>query len=357
MALTTVLTTLSARDLANTQLLLQMDRYNTSQRAVDQTQAAGASDHAISGIKRQIDGWGDLRKDLLKTTQFLEGMVRKVESIRDTVGTMTTTAYSARNQSTLSSGSYKFRFDAGVRSINSAADDNGLTPNLIGSAEVSDYKYYTDLSGDSQTVGHYALGTDYYIVDTGGKKWVREPEAQLVLQRRDADSGATTGEQASLSTGIRLDSYDRTTNEVTFTIQPGTSEEASFTGTLHASGLKVLDSWLYDSLTSSAGRSNALEDLHKATSVVKVQLAKYNGALAKADFHNENANTTMTGLASKIDALTTEQLLALQKTDTERQLVSGLNRAKVEASTAIRREYFKMFETNPFTRALVDVLA
>jgi hypothetical protein len=359
MGIPTVLSTMTVRDLANTQLLLRMDRFNTRERVAEQDRITGTSQQEINGAQRQIDRWNALRDDLDEAKNYLRSLVSAVEAIRSAVQGMTTTAYSARNRDDRSGDTYKFAFDAGLRSINVQAEDNGLRPNLLGSATVSDHSYETDLSGATVSLEAYFLGSDYYILDSDGRKWVREPENQLVLQRRDADTGVATGEQASLSTGIRLDSFDPDSGAVTFTIRnTGTGEwDQAFSGTVHRSGLRILDSWLYDGLATDTGRTNALDDLHAAKSVVDVQLAKYDGALAVAEFHDGRAKASANGLDAKVDSLTTRLLLDLQEADNARQFVNGLNRTQVEASTTVRREYLKMFGVDEFTRNLVDALA
>lgn len=359
MGIPTVLSTITARDLSNSQLLLRMDRYNTRERVDAQDRILGQAEQKIGQAERDIAAWNGLRDDLEKAEDFLSSLVQRVESIQATVQRMTTTAYTARNQTETSSNSYKYAFDAGLRSINSAAEDSGLTPNLIGSSDVSDYSYFTNLSGASVTLEPYFLGSDYYIIDSAGKKWIREAENQLVLERREADSGIRTGEQASLATGIRLDSFDPDSGAVAFTIRnTGTGDwDQSFSGTVYRAGLKVLDSWLYDGLTTTDGRTNALTDLHRAKSAVDVQLARYTGALEGAKFYDDRAAVSVSGLTAKVDSLTTQGLLALQEADSQQQFVNGLNRSLVEASTAVRRQYFKMFGTDEFARNLVDALA
>ncbi|MEO5337627.1 MAG: hypothetical protein H7841_12140 [Magnetospirillum sp. WYHS-4] len=359
MGITTVLSTVTVREMSNAQLLLQMGRYNVTRRLDDQAEVVGVASQKIDSATRESAQWESLRDDLAEVGRYIQAVVDQVGSIQTTVKKMTTTAYSARNQDSISSDTYKFSFDAGLRSVNSAAKDNSLVPNLLGSAPVSDYSYKTNLSGEYATLEPHFVGSDYYILDSDGKKWVREADYQLVLQRRDATTGAATGEQANLSTGIRLDSFDTSTGAVTFTLQDPTTGawDDSYSGTVYRSGLKILDSWLYDGLATTTGRSNALIDLHRARSAVDVQLAKYQAALSAATYHDERAREGIEGLTNKVDSLTAQQLLALQEVDTKSQFVNGLNRLAVQANTNVRLEYFRMFEANTFTRNLVDALA
>lgn len=356
MAVTTVLSPINIRAFADAQLLLQMSRYNSRQLVSDQKLAIGDNEQKIGTAQRSIEQWQNLRGDLSDAEQYLAALVSKVTTLSSYVSDLNTTAYSARNASAdIEKYGARYTFDSKLRQLNNVANNQSITPNIVGSQATSSFSYETDIYGATDTLDHQFLGSDYYIIDSGGKRWEVEKTNQLILQQRDTD-WSLTGKKADLTTGIQLDSYDTSTKAISFTIQPGTSEELAVSGTLYTSGLEILNSWIYEGLTTTTGRTNALNDLHEAQAQVDVYLALYKAAQAKAGFHDDRAASAITGLSSKVDSLTASQLLALQEVENEGQFIDGINQSLVNARAALRVEYYNLLKTtNPdLTQALVD---
>ena len=166
------------------------------------------------------------------------------------------------------------------------------------------FTYQITEAGASQTVAGQFLGTDYTITDTAGKIWVREGSFTKVLRRTDSVTGQPTGEFAAITGGIRLDSFNSTTDEVVFTIAPESADATQFTGTLSRKGLGFLDAWLYDGLETSAGRDRAIVDIEKAKRTIDLELARYGSALTTAQFYEGRNGVRLNNFAGRIDELT-----------------------------------------------------
>lgn len=359
MAVTTVLSSLSVRDFAYSQLLTQLSQYNSKQLVSDQKLAVGDYQQKVNSAKRTSAEWEGLRQDLDKARTFLSSLVSRVRNIENYVNDATTQAYGARNASaTVEVWGYKATFDSKIRQVNTTADSASQSPNIIGNTEVSSYSYTTDIYGATATLSHHTLGTGYTIEDSDGKTWKRDPTTQLYLERFNSD-GSSTGTKIDISTGITLVSYTASTGAISFTTEAGTSNEATYSGTLTATGLGVLDSWVYEGLTTDAGRTQALDDLHDAKDEVEVYLARYEAALAEAQYYDLHASEAVSGLNAKVSSLTASQLLALQELETGNQYVNGLNQALVESYAAVQYEYSKMLgvESNQLVQALLNTTA
>lgn len=352
----TVLSSINTRSYASSLLLLQLQFYNQVDLTRQQKAVNASLTRDINSINLRGDKWRTLKTNLWDSVNFISEAITRSESIQNKLEGMSTTAYSAKNGDSISSWTYPIKFDTGLRNINSQAIDSGNSPNLL-SANDSDYTYKANIYGVTETVNRNFLGTDYTISDTGGNVWVRE-RSGFILRQRDANTYAKTGEFASLTSGIRLDSISGTT--VTFTTNYNSTAAKQFTGTLNTSGLGVLDAWLYEDLTTSAGRTMALSDVHLAQAEVKANIARLKGELAVAQYNLNRASVYVSASLEAIDDTTRTHMLKLQEAEQGYTQQNAINALIVEGTNNTRNEYFNLLKipyANGFARALIDILA
>ena len=242
-------------------------------------------------------------------------MITRVDRIRDFADDAIRIAFDARNGDANSFFALAQSFDAFIRQISSTAISTLDSPNLLGSQPQSNFTYETSIFGATESVSRSFLGFDYTITDTGGNIWVRDGTSTPLLRRLDGTTGLPTGESASLSNGIRLDSFANDT--IDFTIAFDTAAAQSFTGTISRTGLSFLDAWLYDGLQTTDGRNRAIADLENAKTVIDANRARLQAELATAQFFQSRSLGNIDSLQSQFDSITALTLLQLQEVETE----------------------------------------
>ncbi len=354
----TVLNPVSARDTASSMVLDRMARFNNDALAQKQEGIGSRYQGRINTLGRETTKWQDLRSDLVDVQSFLDEIVRRIDRISDLSMNMLTTVFKSSNGTEISALSYEAQFNSYLKSWNTEADDRGGSPNLIGSTPQRTYSYVTGISGATRTISRYDLSSGYYIIDSDGHRWERDGANGSFLRQIDETTGARTGNFTSITGGIELDSL--VGDAVTFTIKPDTSDAETITGTLYRTGLGVLDAWLYDGLTTDAGRIEARSDVYAARSMVKAQLARFQAELTTVEFYQGTALNNMSGLANRIDSLTTAMALELQEAQDEAARISSTNLLVVSQAQLIRDTYLEAYSlgrNSEFARALIDVLA
>lgn len=354
----TALNPVSARDTASSMLLDRMARFNGTALTEQQDIIGTRYQARINPLGRETTKWQDLRSGLVDVQTFLDAIVRRIDRISDLGMNMLTTVFKSTNGTEISALSYEAQFNSYLKSWNTEADDRGGSPNLIGSTPQRTYSYVTGISGATRTVSRYDLSSGYYIIDSNGFRWERDTVNGSFLRQIDETTGARTGNFTSITGGIELDSL--VGDAVTFTIKPDTSDAETITGTLYRTGLGVLDAWLYDGLTTDAGRIEARSDVYAARSMVKAQLARFQAELTSLEFYQATASNNMSGLANRIDSLTTAMALELQEAQDEAARISSTNLLVVSQAQLIRDTYLEAYSlgrNSEFARALIDVLA
>ncbi len=350
-----VLDKINPRSYASSLLLLQIQLSNQVNLARQQKAINASLTRDINSINLQAGKWGNLKSDLWDSVNFISEAITRAESMQSKLETMSLTAYSAKYGDAISSATYPIQFDVALRGINSQAIDSSKSPNLLGSNN-SDYTYVTNINGATDTVSRQFLGTDYTITDTGGNIWVRD-RGSFVLRQYDS-SYTATGNYSALSGGIRLDSISGAT--VTFTINYNSTAAQQFTGTLATSGLGLLDAWLYEDLTTSAGRARALTDVQQAQAEVKANTARLNGKLAMAKYNLNRASIKVTVSLNAIDATTKSHMLKLQEAQSASGQQNAINAMLVNGANNTRNEYLNLLKLSyggGLARSLIDILA
>jgi hypothetical protein len=352
----TVLTPTVATDYATTILLSQLS--DQSVKALNLKTEAVSAEYGskINAANRELVQWQDVSKELEAAVSFLSEAVGRSKRVQKYANDMITQAYSARNGDSTSATTYASLFDSLNRSLQSEAGSSSQNPNLLGSVTQRSYTYTIDISGATETVTRFSLASDYEIVDNTGATWKKKSDSPSILRQYDS-SGAPTGLYGNVTTGLRLDS--KSGSSINFTYLPGTGDEQSFSGTLTTSGLDILDSWLYEGLATTAGRTRALSDVHAAKGTIDAQVARLEGALATAKFYRDSAGINAVALKTEADSqlLARSEALKLLADEQSRQL--KVQQTAVNNSALVRKQYFRMLAAasayNKFTRALIDV--
>ena len=350
-----VLDSINPRSYASSLLLLQMQLYNKINLARQQNSINADLNQNINSINLEADKWRKLKSNLWDSINFISEAVTRAESIQNKLEAMSITAYSAQNGDATSSATYPIQFDVALRGINSQAIDSRKSPNIL-SSNNSDYTYITNINGATDTVSRQFLGADYTITDTGGNIWVRD-RGSFVLRQYDANY-VKTGKFAALTGGVRLDSISG--NTVTFTTDYNSTSAQQFTGTLATSGLGLLDAWLYEDLTTSAGRTRALTDVHQAQAQVQAGIAQLNGDRAVAQYNLDRASLKVGVSLNAIDATTKSHMLKLQEVQATNGQQNAISAMIVNGTINIRNEYLNLLKLSygsGLARSLIDILA
>jgi len=352
----TALDPINARSYASALLLLQLQLANSVDVARQQKVLNASLNQEINSINLEGDKWRSLKTDLWDSVNFIQEAVTRTESIASRLESMSLTAYTAKNGDTHSSWTYPIQFDVQLRGINSTAIDSRKTPNLL-STNDSNYTYIKNIYGATETVDREFLGTSYTITDSGGDIWVRDRNSNI-LRQWDGNTYTKTGKFAALTGGIRLDSIVGTS--VTFTINYNSTDALQFTGTLSTSGLGVLDAWLYEDLTTAAGRTRALADVHEAQAQIDAHTARLKGELAIANYHLGRSQVQIGANRDLVDAATASHLLKLQEVEQSNATQNAYNALIVQGANAVRDQYFNLLSLsygNGLARALINILA
>ncbi|MCB2102048.1 MAG: hypothetical protein KDE22_14320 [Rhodobacterales bacterium] len=355
--MTTVLTPIRAADYAVALFLagLQAQSQAAFQRqanalAADAAQETGAAQSAIAARQDLADQADDAR-------DVLGDLVRRAHFIRDRLDDAKAQAWKSQAGTDDSAFTYALAFNAAINSLIDQAEDSGDSPNLLGAQPQDTYTFYTGLNRATRSVSRTYLGTDYVLDVSDGTSWVRDRGYAPLLRELDAN-GDYTGEIASVSGGVQLDSLSGT--DITFTVAPETADARTLSGTLSRDGLEVLDAWLYDGLTTDDGRSRAQDDLNAAKVIVDIAIAGFEAAQVRAQYVADRAGEDISALNGTLGDITTRQALALQELQSQSDVKLALVTSAVENAAALRAEYTKLFggadtAQGAFTQSLIDI--
>ncbi len=353
--ITTVLTPLSFRSVSAARLGLEVSLFNATQLAQRQAAINAEARTRTSDLESEAARFEGLTEDIDQAIDFITDVISRVDRIRDFADDAIGIAFEARNGDSNSFFALGQTFDAFIRQISSTASSTFDSPNLLGSQPQSSFTYPISLFGATESVARSFLGFDYTITDTGGDIWVRDGGSTPLLRQVDGTTGLPTGESASLSNGIQLDSFANDT--IDFTVAFDTAAAQSFTGTISRTGLSFLDAWLYDGLQTTDGRNRAIADLENAKTVIDANKARLNAELATAQFFQSRSVGSFDGLQSRFDSITALTLLQLQEVDREFNQANFILLTAIDGTLAARNEYLRLLPGgSPLASALIDVL-
>lgn len=356
----TVLSPVSLRNASSLFALNQVAAFNAARLASAQSAIVADFQGQINAVNLNADKSFDLQADLKQSVDLLQSLVNRVTNIRNfTDNLLSTVVQSASAGPTLEFAANARNFDVFLSRLTSEANSGRDNPNLLAQSVNRSLTYQVTEAGASQTLAGQFLGTDYTITDTGGQIWVREGNFTKVLRRTDSVTGQPTGEFAAITGGIRLDSFNSTTDEVVFTIAPESADATQFTGTLSRKGLGFLDAWLYAGLETSAGRDRAIVDIEEAKRTIDLELARYGSALTTAEFYEGRVGVQLNSFAGRIDDLTISQAIALQESEVQIGREDALTATLAAGDLAVRNEYLNLFSVGrtAFVDSLINVLA
>ncbi|MEO5372677.1 MAG: hypothetical protein H7840_00180 [Alphaproteobacteria bacterium] len=228
------------------------------------------------------------------------------------------------------------RFDKGLRTVNSKADALPRNTNLLGNCGQTVWNepsmaYQTDAYGSTTTIQGKYIGSDMYIDDSNGKKWVPD-WGSLTIQQYDTYSNTgnssanvkTSTDSPSFTNGLRLDSFTEATGAITFTTYPeGGASSQSVTGTVTRGGLDVMPAWMYGGLTTTldaTAMTRATADINTARS----QVEAFEATLKAVHSGIKGKEGT---LAASVEAMNDEGMNVLRDTYT----ASAIRRQDVQA--------------------------
>lgn len=353
----TVLSPFSAADFGQAQMLVQIQKFY-NQKATQKTAAIGHEYTAqINSIKRESDRWDAAREDMRETRSVISGTVGRAKAIQTSLENMIR-AVNKCGQNTegyTNPQMYAASFDAFLKSLDGVASRTSDGTNLLGIAK-QEVRFPTGINGSEYTVKSAFLGSDYHIVDSEGKYWDLDRSAKI-LKRYDTYPDEPTSKVGNIATGLRLDSL--VGDAITFTVAPDTATPETYSGTLHRSGLKLLDSWAYDGLATEAGRAKALADLNSAKVAIDLEVRRYQLANTTITYYEEIATETISGIRDKTNQLTIEQATAIQNEQTALSQEYQVSTNAIVQALALQNQYAKMLSplmSNKYAKSLIDIL-
>lgn len=353
----TVLSSFSAADFGRAQMLVQVQKFYNKKAQTKTTAIANEYGAQVNSINAENDRWKSVRDDIQDARSVLSDTLGRARGILTTLDNMIR-AVNKSGQNTegyTNPEMYAATFDSYLKGIDSAATRLSTNTNLLGTAK-QEVTFPTGINGVRQTVNSAFLGSDYYIVDNEGKYWDLDRSAKI-LKRYDVYPDEPTGTVGNLATGLQLD--DLTGDTITFTVAPDTATPQTFTGTLHRSGLSLLDSWAYDGLATAEGRQKALADLNSAKVAIDLEVRRYQLAYTTADYYEKSASEAIDGLRKKTNQLAIEQAVAIQKEQNALAQEYQVSNNAIVQALALQNQYAKMLTpliSNKFGKSLVDIL-
>jgi hypothetical protein len=321
-------------------------------------------------------------EDLDKTISYLSNVVDKTKLIRKLADDLTK---DLQDSDRFGTGDSAAHFDITLAYLSNVAGQSTDDPNLLSSSESENYKFITSKNGQVISLNGSNLKTGYSISETTtsiGNDYTSlglNPNIIFsdieygVLRHKDPLRNPFSTKLPSLPGNfvsvfknsdlgdVQLDSIDKfDTNKVTITFFPGTISENSFTGTISREGLGILNSFLYDSFTTAAGRNRAYNDLRTAKTSIDDDLLRFEGALRAATILKSQKDLSLANYVNLIDSSTVSSAIALQEADSARIFKNNFNSILVNGLETSRNELSKMLgavDLDGRSNRLIDLVA
>ncbi len=293
--------------------ITDIDRILLSGRGISQVQAAQSIQNQFaSRIDAAISKLDSSQSTAITNNLFFQQslLLGRKERINDAIGVLNQALdqfFYLRNHveylreqiaaveaGTITAAELSVDFDNKLRKINQLASAGSVLykdagkyfqNNLIESRSRSSFATQTlfapyNSKGDLFQIDGVYLGTDYFITeDSSGDifnsdvGFAASEDTVGTLTEYSSYPDTTTG-VSDLVTSLTLNSYDASTNAVSFDL----SDSTTITGIVTKGGLGILDSFLYDNFNSQAAIDRAKDDLDAAESLL---------LLTEADFRND----------------------------------------------------------------------
>jgi hypothetical protein len=321
-------------------------------------------------------------EDLDKIISYLSNVVHKTKLIRKLADNLTN---DVKNSDRFGTGDSATHFDITLAYLSNVAGQSVDDPNLLSSTESENFKFLTSKNGQVISLNGSNLRTGYSISETtttiGNDFTSLGPNPNRifsdieygVLRHEDPLRDPFSTKLPSFSGNfvsvfknsdlgdVQLDSIDKfDPNKVTITFFPGTTSKNSFTGTISREGLGILNSFLYDSFTSAAGRNRAYNDLRTAKTSIDENLLRFEGALRSATKLKSQKDISLANFISLIDSSTVSSAIALQEADSAKVFKNNFNSILVNGLETSRNELGKMLgavDLDSRSNRLIDLVA
>ncbi len=354
-----VLSQLTRSDFTSAILLTQMSASFVKRVAQETANISDSYQKKINSINQNADKWRKVEDSAGKAVSKISGVIGRAKSMLSKLDSM---IYAINNAERSTAGDtnyegYASTFDSLLKGLNTDANSSRVKPNLLGEGTTS-FEYQYGVYGETQTLNGSFLGSDYYITDTAGKRWVPDRSAKLLMRYDNYPDDPLGSDSANFKDGLQVDSISG--NAVSFTVGPNTGTPQSFSGTITRSGAEVLDSMFYDGLATSSGRTLALSDLDAAKETVNIEIRRYEISLTLAKFYEERAIGEAKGQSKKTNDLYIERAMEVNKAKQTLKLEFRNAQSKVARAMALKNDYINLlapFMNSKFAKAFVNIFA
>lgn len=217
------------------------------------------------------------------------------------------------------------KFNGLLSALNSAGN-NSSPDNLLGTSRRGDsykanqveYQISPDPRDRTIIFGKY-VGSDFKLNLPDGTFWMPSG-SQQIQQYSSFPNGKIGYVQSTTNGATKLDSAFNAAS-LTFSVGNTVQAPQSYTGSLQREGLGVLQSWLYDGLSTAAGRARALEDIQHARNILKSVGSSLDTAMAQV-------SGDMVRVQSRIDEQ--QQILTRISDDANQQVQTYVAKAQAE---------------------------
>ena len=253
-------------------------------------------------------------------------------------------------------GGYSASHDSYFRAIDDLIRNTRTVDNLLAS-DTSSTRYPINLNGTTSQIYGNDLKTTYHIEDSDGNKWYPDQKTQLLKVYTDYPHTEGDGTSSMIyDQGIKLDSFTDPT--VNFTTGANGVSPHNISGTLTREGLGVLNSWLYDNLSTSEGRERAINDLNAAKEAVQVELSRYALVETTLDYYDKVSSNRLHGVREERISIQAEAAEAISKKQSEMMYQYQSVQSSLAQALVVRNSYKDLFPNlanDPLTMRLMNV--
>ncbi|MHA1597999.1 MAG: hypothetical protein ACTSV1_04690 [Alphaproteobacteria bacterium] len=340
----TVLTPYDPKVFGNASLLARMSAVFQSQASKKTEQINNSYQQKINSVEFDAKRWKNIEEDIEEARGEVVDARNRAQGVLNYINDAIREINKAEQNSGdsgFAAAGYAAAFDSRLRTIERRVNDP-RTPglNLLGKFE-PDLSFNVRPSGNTATVAGQYVGNDYYIIDSDGNRWQPDSRAKILKQYSDYPDSPTS-KAGNYATGLQLDSISGDT--ITFTVAPDTATPEQFTGTVYRSGTKVMNSWFYDGLETTDGRSRALADLGEAKEALTLEVTRYTTSLTTTEFYASMVDAEIKGYRGDTNELIIEQAQEVQRTQKLLQAQFLAASGNVARSFAVRKQYNAMLQ-------------
>ena len=351
------------KDISTVQLNKQM-QVNFNQRLETEVKRIEDSfSQELNGVDLEEDSLTRYRSDLADAVDTMQNTATRLDGILNRIDQLIINVNKAQesvndDEVHFKAGGYAATHDSFFRQLDDLIRNTRTSDNLLAS-DSSSVRYPVNLRGQTTQVYGNDLTTLYHIEDTNGDKWYPDQSTQIL--KTYTEYPHTEGDKAVTmiyEQGLTVDSFSDPS--VAFTIGADGSSPESYSGTLNREGLQILNSWLYDSLSTQTGRDRALEDLYAAKETVKVELSRYELVSTTLNYYDKLAADKLHGFREERISIQAEAAEEISKKQYEMMYQYQAVQSSLAQSLVIKNSYKALFPgiaNDPLTMRLMNVQA